>query len=578
MSIILRILFTLLLVGLPSIAECLDPVKVTINGIEGNLAKSALAALTIDQRKTQPHLTEELVRRLHDKGSGEIAKALQPFGYYGPSIKGTLNQSDGVWQAIYTVEPGKPVQVEEVDLRIEGPGKDNENLKRVVDDFPLKEGDTLNHPQYEKGKRNLQRTALNQGYLDALLTAHRVEVFPSEHRARIFLHLETGPQYRFGPVTFNQDVFREEFLGRFVPFEPGAPYAQSDLFKLQNALYDGGYFQNVNVRPLADDADDLSIPIEVSLVPRKRHQYTAGIGFGTDSGLRGSLGWESRRINAWGHRMDAEAKLSQINQNFTTQYTVPLKNPVLENRTYTAGWLKEDTDTNESETWLVGASHHHLRGKWKETLYLNYQSERFQVGEDRGRSQLLLPGVRWSRVKADDRIYATRGSRFLLDIRGALDALLSDTSFLQLRALTKVIRNLGPSGRILIRGEAATSLIDEFSQVPASLRFYAGGDQSVRGYDYRELGPVDDNGDVVGGKHLLVGSFEYEHRLLKNWSVAAFVDTGNAIDDWSDSLKTGAGIGLRWLSPIGPVRLDVASALDKDGKPWRLHFVVGPDL
>ncbi len=578
MSIFLRMLFTFLLMSLPQVAESLEPVKVTIKGIDGDLTKSVLAALTIDQRKTQPHLTDELVRRLHDRAAGEIAEALQPFGYYEPSIKGELNRINGVWHAIYTVDTGKPVKISEIDLRIQGPGAENENLKKIVKDFPIKQGDTLNHPQYEKAKRRLQRTALNQGFLDAGLTAHRVEVFPKEHRAHIVLHLETGPQYRFGPVTFKQDLFREAFLRRFVPFEPGAPYSQAELLKFQRALYDGGYFKTVEVRPLADEADDASIPIEVSLIPRKRHQYTAGIGFGTDSGVRGSLGWENRRLNVWGHRMDAEAKLSQIGQSVITQYTVPLKNPVLETRTYTAGWFKEDTDANESETWLVGASHHHLRGKWRETLYLNYQRERFHVGEDQGHSRLLLPGVRWSRVKADNRIYATRGIRLLLDIRGAHDALLSDTSFLQFRTLAKVIRPLGSKGRIILRGEAATSLIDEFSEVPASLRYYAGGDQSVRGYDYRELGPVDDNGDVIGGKHLLVGSMEYEHRVLKSWSIAAFVDTGNAMDEWGDSLKTGAGIGLHWLSPIGPVRLDVASALDKPGKPWRLHFIVGPDL
>ncbi|MFP5506345.1 MAG: autotransporter assembly complex protein TamA, partial [Gammaproteobacteria bacterium] len=125
--------------------------------------------------------------------------------------------------------------------------------------------------------------------------------------------------------------------------------------------------------------------------------------------------------------------------------------------------------------------------------------------------------------------------------------------------------------------EGATTWIDGFRELPASLRFFAGGDQSVRGYDFQELGPRDASGQVIGGKHLVFGSLEYEHRVHGNWGVAAFVDTGNAFNSTHEGLETGAGIGLRWRSPIGMVRLDLAAAVSQDNA-LRLHFTLGPDL
>ena len=137
---------------------------------------------------------------------------------------------------------------------------------------------------------------------------------------------------------------------------------------------------------------------------------------------------------------------------------------------------------------------------------------------------------------------------------------------------------LGSRGRVILRGEAGVTIASEVTVLPASIRFFAGGDQSVRGYDYKELGPVDENGEVIGGRYLLVGSIEYDHRITDDWSVAAFLDAGNAFDDFDEPLEQGAGFGVRWRSPVGPVRLDIANAISKPGNHWRVHFTIGPDL
>jgi translocation and assembly module TamA len=195
-----------------------------------------------------------------------------------------------------------------------------------------------------------------------------------------------------------------------------------------------------------------------------------------------------------------------------------------------------------------------------------------------------MPNIGLTYAKADDRIYTTHGQKIQLNLRGAQKGLGSNTSFLQGQLNGIFIRQLTERGRIILRGEVGMTTIPsflegEFDQLPPSIRFFAGGDHSVRGYDYKSLGPKNVEGDVIGGKNLLAGSVEYEHRLFDKWGVAAFYDVGNAFDGVSAPLKHGAGVGVRWLSPVGAVRIDVAVALsEEDSYPLRLHITVGPDF
>jgi translocation and assembly module TamA len=173
-------------------------------------------------------------------------------------------------------------------------------------------------------------------------------------------------------------------------------------------------------------------------------------------------------------------------------------------------------------------------------------------------------------------MYPTRGWRLFGQFSGAHENLLSDISFAQIYGSAKLVHQFGP-GRLLIRGEGATTLADEVLELPFSVRFFTGGDLSVRGYQFGELGATNKEGEVVGGKHLLVGSIEYDFRVRGNWIAAAFFDTGNSFGDFGNmKLKQSAGLGIRWLSPIGPIRFDAARGLNDGG--FRFHITMGPDL
>lgn len=552
--------------------------QVRVEGIEGDLLQNVLLTLSIEKRKGHPYLNPSMIRRLHRSAPGEIRTALEPLGYYRPLIEADLQSEGQQWTAVYRVDAGEPVRVGRISLTVTGPGQGQPETAEALKQFRLRTGEVLVHGVYEEGKRLVLNALRQEGYLDARFPVKEVEVDPDRNTADVLLELDTGPRFRFGPVIFDQDFLGERYLRGFVTIEEGDPYRLTALLDLERALTDTRQFQRVDVRAPRDSAVDLEIPITVHLLPGPSRKITAGLGYGTDTGPRGRVGWVHRRVNRKGHRSTVDLVASTVTQEFTAKYIIPLDRPRTDHLDYSLGWSREKVEDVDRETYLAGTSLTRLRGKLQETLFLNFEQERFTAGVDTGTSILLIPGVNWTHVVADDRIRTSKGYKGILQLKGASQELFSETSFAQASLFLKGILSLSEELRLLARAELGTSWVQEFFELPSSQRFFAGGDRSVRGYDYKSLGPTDSTGEVVGGRHLAVGSAEVELFLSENWGAAVFVDTGNAFNETSESLETGAGAGIRWHTIIGPIRLDYARAVTMEGKPWRLHLNIGPDL
>ncbi len=553
-------------------------VVVEIEGVTDALLENVRNTLSIIQYRDDANLGRPWVQRLHGKAESEIRSALKPYGYYRPTVDKALSRRDDGWMASYRIDPGVPVPIRSADVQLFGAGAGEAGFQKLVKAQPLPVGAPLNQPRYDSLKSSLQKRALEQGYFDAQFLRHEIRLDLDAYHADIVLHYDTGARYRLGEVTFAPSSLSDDFLARYVTFKPGDNYSTKAVLGLQEALTDSDYFSSVDVIAQRERAEDLQVPVNVTVVPHKRNKYTFGLGYGTDTGARASAGWERRLVNKRGHRFATDLRLSEVKNNLSAGYSVPLRNPRTEKLTYSAGYFDSDTDSNRSQTILLGASRTDSRWGSSETLGLSFQREDFSVGGIDDTALLLMPEASWLWVRADDRIYSSRGMRLQLSVRGASEALLSSTTFVQTQLQAKFIQKVFSASRIILRGDAGISYVPDFRELPSSQRFFAGGDQSVRGYDYESLAPTDANGVILGGRNLLVGSAEYEHPIKGKWSAAVFVDTGAAIDSLTDRLSTGAGIGLRWRSPIGLIRIDVASALSKDGHPLRLHLVIGPDL
>ena len=554
-------------------------VTVNISGIDATLENNVRLFLSIEQQKEHPLISEGRLQRLHKKAPQEIANALQPFGYYQAVIKSELAQpTPGQWLATYIIDSGPTLPIGEFNLKISDEMREDPEFQALINKPPLRKGAAFNHLEYEDFKASLAKLAAERGYFKACFVEHRVEIDLAANEARIHLHYDGGPRYHFGEVQLKQDALEPKLLRHYIPFEKGSPYTLYQLLGLQQALNDSDYFRTVEVSPAQPQDNSTEIPISVTLTPRKPNRYSFGLGYGTDTGARAKFGWEKPLLNRHGHRVNTEAKVSQIGYSLGAHYRVPVLNPRTDQIIYSAGVVNEKTDSSDSTVRTIGASLNRGRGAWREALSLNYQKEEYVIANEKDDSSLLMPGVNWSRTWGSDFIYTLDGLRFDIGLRGANKELLSDTSFFQLTGGIKTITSLGRHNRVIARGRLGSTITDEFQQLPSSVRFFAGGAQSVRGYAYQSLGPKDDKGEIVGGKNLMIGSIELEHKFDNKWGIALFYDAGNAIDDIADKLERGAGFGLRWQSPVGPVRIDMASAVSKEGQPWRLHINIGPDL
>lgn len=561
-------------------------VAVEIHGVNDVLRENIRGMLSIiSYSRSDEDLTEAEIRRLHVRAESEIRQALMPYGYYQPLIKTRLSHRQDSWLAEYTIEPGAPVRVRMVDIQISGPGAQLEALDALLkpaDKQPLlAENQVLHHADYETVKSRLQTIARQQGYLDGHYTQHTLRVNPEQGWADIILHFETGQQYFFGPVTFEQDYLAESFLREYLMFKQGEPFRIASLLQLQYALVDSNYFSVVEVEPLMEQAENQHVPVVVHLKPNEKHRFSFGLGYGTDTGPRLSLGWDNRRINLRGHHSSVDMQFSEIEKSFIARYFVPLGKPQSEQIIYSFGVTRAELGDTFSDKRHVGIARTTVEGEWRQTAYLRYELERSTISGDTTETDLVTPGIVWTRVEADNPVIPDFGWRFLFELRGGSETLGSDSSFLQSRVQAEWVVALNQQLRFLTRAEVGATQVDSTSELPLSQRFFTGGGQSIRGFAYNSLGPVNNEGDVVGGRYLAVASVELERRFKGDWNkwgLAVFVDAGNAMNSWDVDPEVAAGFGVRWETPVGMLRIDLAQPLTEPDAGWQLHLSLGPDL
>jgi translocation and assembly module TamA len=553
--------------------------SVQISGIEGELKQNVEALTGIVRAGRSKTVRPGHVYRLFENAPQEIERALEPFGFYHPTVQSSLDVESTPWSATFVVDSGPATLVDRLDLRVNGEAEGDSAFQAAVARIPLAEGDTLNHPAYKRAKRSLGLLAADRGYLDAVWDSSFIRVDRQRNSSEIVLHMTTGPRFRFGEVSIDQEWVDMDILEPHIDFQPGDPFDTSYLRDLQSALSGTTYFANVEIVPRRDLADEeLRVPIEIHATARRKRRWEVGVGYGTDTGPRIRLTTEFRRLNRRGHYADADARLSTTEQSITARYNIPVGFPNPSLWTITGRYGRIEWVTSKTLQGFAGPSYAHLRGDVREVFSLRYQNDDFQVAADTGVSHLTQPIAAWSFSDADNRLYATRGIGGVVEMRGALDGFGSTATFFRAWTSLKAIRQLAPKIRGILAGDIGWLVTEQFRELPPSIRFFAGGDRSIRGYDYQSLGPVNENGDVTGGNSLLAGSIELEYRFLEKWAGAVFFDAGNAFDDFRGRVATGTGFGARWISPVGMVRLDVGFGLQKEGNPVRLHLSIGPDF
>ena len=577
----------LLLVLIPALSHA--GVQLAVDGVDDPLKAAVIAGVSLSQYATRD-VSEAQVRRLYERADAQVGIALQPYGYYEAHATGKLEQVGKDWRVTLHVTPGQPVNVTAIDVQLDpsvaklGPIR---SARRGIDKL---KGQRLDDGAYDSARDAMSSALTANGFLNARLTVHRVDVNRGEHSAAIHLAWETGRRYRYGQVHFEGSQFREGFLQRYIPFKPGDYFDQAQLLKLQQVLNGADYFSVVNVVPQIDTAKNGVVDINVELSPAKRTIYTAGLFVGTDTGFGVRGGIENRWVNQYGHKWKNDIVLAQRLKTVSTQYTIPLPGDNERSLNFGATYRDANTVTSQSRTLELVANESELWHDWVRTVGLHALTGTFDVGKradepestpgvEHGSSTLVYAEGSLTRKVADNLDFVRRGWSLSFDARSTAGDLLSSARFSQITADAKWIRAFWRNNRLILRGTLGHTWTDDFEALPPQLRFFAGGDQSIRGYSFQAIGPENTYGRVIGGNSLAIASATVEHYFTPRWGIATFIDAGNAFNGTDIHAKIGTGIGVRWRSPVGMIRVDLGTPVnDAQRHGIELHLVIGPDL
>ncbi|HEX7418218.1 MAG TPA: BamA/TamA family outer membrane protein [Steroidobacteraceae bacterium] len=569
-------------------------IVVEIKGVSGELERNVRTFLSLERYKSRERLQDDVVERLQERAEPEVKNALRPFGYYEPKVTSKLEKLENGrdWRVRIDIDPGAPVLMDVVSVKLSGPGAQDPVFARMTHNFPLRTGQRLSHAAYEEIKGGLQRTAATYGYLDAKLLRNELRVDPPHHKADAYLELETGLRYRFGPTHFQQNVINEALMRRFVRYHEGDPYDATELLRTQFALDDSQYFSSVDVLPEPRDAQNRVVPVSISGQANRRNRYQLGIGYGTDTRARGTVSWEDRIVNRAGHRFRIDLQAAAQQSTLQSRYIIPLGDPALEKLTFGLTKTREQLQALDISDVTFEPSVTEVMGRWQRVLFVDFADTITSTPNGLQHDKLLMPGISYSAVPQGYLGEGLLTRTFYAELRGS-----PDSHFLQLRMQGERLFDIAPGWHFLTRGELGTSLAARTSSLPGTQRFFAGGDRSVRGFAFDSLSPSElllVNGQPVpdpktgvletiktGGRQLLVGSAEVVRDLPRNFAVATFFDIGRVFNhlgenlDYAHGFGYAVGVGVRYRTPVVTIGVDIAEPISTSQGP-RLHLNFSP--
>jgi len=619
----------LLMLLLPVMAVAAQQVQVQISGLTGEPLDNVRASLSLEGNGRRAGLTARDIRELYADATAEIAVALEPFGYYRPQIEAELEapKNEGaLWLATFHVDAGRQVPITDMQVVFDGVVVADPALHKITAGLPLQEGQGLDHRRYEEAKWDLLEQVKALGYRDAFLAGHRVEVDLVPYAADVLLRVNTGPRFVIGAIEFEQGEFEADYLARYLLLEPGDLYTNNALAEQRRALSKSGYFREVVIEPQpVTDAQPYAIPLRIRLEAFPPNRYRARLAWGTDTGVGGQLDWNRRYVGGRGQRFTAGFGAVEERNKLAgdVNYIIPLQPLVgsavnFNARHESKDLTFEDVDLDEGgdtriATNLLTVGWQRPRRVWggfevKPKLGLGLLNEDYDVFkvlfgnlpasaqqiiiDQIGRKaydtlkpdfKAVIPTLGLKLRRSDGRLFINNGDSLNLEILGASKALGSNLSFWQARLNSWHIRSIGDYSRLLLRTSMGYSdaknsevLGVNFNKMPEYYEFRAGGALSVRGYEFESLFPSD---SLTGGRSQLVGSIEYDYEFIRDWSVALFVDAGNAFNRWEDyDAKVGVGIGMRWRSPVGMARIDLGFPLEDSSELLQVYITVGPEF
>ncbi|EHU9519054.1 outer membrane protein assembly factor [Vibrio vulnificus] len=502
-----------------------------------------------------------------------VRSALNPYGYYHSKLSVQREPNDLI---VLDVELGEVVLVAKSNIVVSGEASNDEDFLGLVNQAQLKQGQPLLHSEYDTLKRNLTSLAQKKGYLDGRFIESSLEVIPSMNQANVNLHFSSGSRYQFGSLSVPTSGIEPARIEIMRTFERGDDFDTLKLNQYQANLSETNWFRSVIVKADFDGiSNNLEVPIEVIAEPNARNIVQVGGGYSTDLGLRASLNWTKPWYNTRGHSFETQAYASKAEQSLLLGYKIPTQNVLTDY--YGIQFESKHVDYRDTSSFsndLSFEKHWQLDSDWQSTMHVRYLQERYQQASENNDSQMLLPGVTFSLLdRKNDQLEIKH--RHVYSLEYSDPNFFSDSRLLRIEGNSVLSWDISEKHKFHFRSNVGINIADALSDIPSSLRFFAGGDGNLRGYGYESISPRDENGDLTGARYMFTAGLEYQYQVYHQLWLGAFYDVGDAFNDSVD-WKSGTGLSLIWNSKYVPVKVDFAYGLDApQGDQFRVHFSLG---
>lgn len=550
----------------------------------GALTTMLTEHLDIARRQSDANLSADEIQRLVAITPEQMRALLATEGYFAPSIRHRLDQDASPWIARFEVELGEPVRVSTVQIRFQGgitAGEDADarRVERLRRRWSLEPGAVFRQDDWSNAKNALLKGLLVRDYPAAAIVHSEARIDPRDNSAALSIDVDSGPAFTFGALDIHGlQRYSRAMIDNLNPIHPGDPYSQEKLNELQARLEETGYFRSAFATVEVDPAHSRNVPVRLDLAENPRKRLSLGIGFSTDTGARARLKWLDRHFLQRDLRLESELRIDRETQLIAGEVFLP----PLDIGWLPPGWMPS-IGAHYEHTTSGGEIDDKVRTRARlvspnrqdeKTWALAYLADRQRIGDVfTSNRQALMASFTYTKRRLDQPLTPRRGYVASLELGVGPRGVINDTDIGRVVGRALWLVPLMRRWRLVLRGTAGEVFGANRLTVPGDLLFRTGGDQSVRGFGYNTLG-VQQSGAVVGGKVTAVLSAELVYQLMPQWGAAVFTDAGNAADSWSDfKFQRGSGIGVRWLSPIGPINLDVAR--NHSTHEPRLHFSVG---
>jgi len=549
--------------------------------------------LDLARYKDRKDLSPEQFNYMVETVGEQVRQFSSTEGYFDPetkvrvegAVEGEGSDAKDHRTVYITVDPGARTLIRNVDVSVTGPAatRSPEQVEEVRRKWGLPAGEPFRQEDWDKAKTDALVALQSRSYYSAKLASSQARIEPDEHAADLRASYDSGPAYVLGPLTVSGTRrYPEQIVRNVNPLNVGEPYRVERLLELQRAIQNQPYYSNVQVDleapddPAAAAVDGVvTAPVSVKVREYPPHRLTSGVGFTTDTGaqVQGRYAYYNLFNRAW--VFDSQASVEQKRQYAFLETAMPPDGQTYRNSLYGSYERTLDVENTDTTSWRAGLKRSRSRETYDTTISLDfYYDNLIPEGQQAQISKALVPAFAWTRRDVDSLVFPRRGNVINTQIGVAAKGLLSDATFVRMYGRIRQYVPVGNRDLVVARLELGADLSgDSASQIPATLRFRAGGTDSVRGYSYQSIG-TQSGSSVLPAKYLATASLEYQYWFQPEWGAAVFWDVGTAPDNLHDvRLFNGVGVGARWRTPVGRVQLDVGYGIEEH--QFRPHISLG---